>query len=57
MGGFAEQMLVHVDMAAGRSVAILPHVAAALGAIRDAHASLSVPPQVGSVMRLPPPKH
>jgi acyl-CoA thioesterase FadM len=53
----AEQMLVHVDMNAGRSVAILPHVAAALAAIRDAHASLPIPPQVGSVMRLPPPKN
>ena len=53
----AEQMLVHVDMAAGRSSAILPDVAAALTAIRDAHASLPIPPQVGSVMRLPPPKH
>ena len=52
-----EQMLVHVDMAAGRSVAILPNVAAALDAICDAHTSLPIPPQVGSVMRLPPPKH
>ena len=51
-----EQMLVHVDMHAGRSAPILPHVAAALAAIRDAHAHLPVPPQVGSVMRLPPAK-
>jgi len=49
----AEQMLVHVDMRAGRSSPILPGVAAALAAIRDAHAHLPVPPQVGSVMRLP----
>lgn len=49
----AEQMLVHVDMNAGRSCPILPNVAAALAAIRDAHAHLPVPPQVGSVMRLP----
>jgi len=51
-----EQMLLHVDMQAGRSAAILPHVAAALQAIAHAHAALPVPPQVGSVMRLPPPK-
>jgi carnitine 3-dehydrogenase len=51
-----EQMLVHVDMNAGRSAPILPHVAAALTAIAAAHAHLPVPPQVGSVMRLPPPK-
>jgi acyl-CoA thioesterase FadM len=53
----AEQMLVHVDMNAGRSAAILPDVAAALQAIAASHASLPVPPQVGSVMQLPPPKH
>jgi len=52
----AEQMLVHVDMNAGRSVPILPHVAAALAAIAAAHAGLPVPPQVGSVMRLPAPR-
>lgn len=52
----AEQMLVHVDMNAGRSAPILPDVAAALQAIAASHASLPVPPQVGSVMRLPAPK-
>ncbi len=51
-----EQMLVHVDMAAGRSVAMLPNVAAALQAIVDAHAHLPVPKGVGSVMCLPPPR-
>ena len=35
-----EQMLVHVDMNAGRSVAILPHVRAALDAISTAHSTL-----------------
>ena len=49
----AEQMLVHVDMKAGRSSPILPNVATALAAIRDAHAHLPIPPQVGSVMRMP----
>ncbi|MEI8238051.1 MAG: thioesterase family protein [Actinomycetota bacterium] len=53
----AEQMLVHVDMHAGRSAPILPHVAAALHAIAASHASLPVPPQVGSTMQLPPAKH
>jgi carnitine 3-dehydrogenase len=52
----AEQMLVHVDMNAGRSAPILPDVAAALQAVAAAHAALPIPPQVGSVMRLPPPK-
>ena len=52
-----EQMLVHVDMTAGRAAAILPDVAAALQAIADAHEPLPVSPRVGSVMRLPPPKH
>ena len=52
----AEQMLVHVDMRAGRSVAILPQVAEALAAIALAHEHLPTPSQVGSVMRLPPPR-
>lgn len=48
-----EQMLVHVDMNAGRSAAILPDVAAALQAIAAAHADLPTPARVGSVMQLP----
>ncbi|MEQ1702001.1 MAG: thioesterase family protein [Ilumatobacteraceae bacterium] len=52
----AEQMLVHVDMNAGRSAPILPQVAAALAAIAEAHAGLPIPSQVGSVMRLPAPR-
>ena len=51
-----EQMLVHVDTAAGRSAPILPDVAAALAAIATAHESLPAPPGTGSVMRLPPPR-
>ncbi len=35
-----EQMLVHVDMNAGRSVGTLPHVRAALDAIVTAHSTL-----------------
>jgi carnitine 3-dehydrogenase len=49
----AEQMLLHVDMHAGRTVPILPGVAAALEAIGRSHSSLPTPPQVGTVMRLP----
>jgi acyl-CoA thioesterase FadM len=52
----AEQMLVHVNMHAGRSAPILPDVAAALAAIAQAHAGLPIPSQVGSVMRLPAPR-
>jgi len=42
-----EQMLVHVDMNAGRSVAILPEVRAALEAILAAHATLGPPVRAG----------
>ncbi len=42
-----EQMLVHVDMNAGRSVAILPEVRAALEAILAAHATLDPPIRAG----------
>lgn len=52
-----EQMLVHVDMNAGRSAPMLPDVAAAVHAICAAQASLDVPAQVGSIMRLPAPRH
>ena len=52
----AEQMLVHVDMRAGRSAVILPEVAAPLAAIAQAHSTLPIPDQVGSVMRLPAPR-
>lgn len=51
-----EQMLVHVDTNAGRSSPILPDVAAALTAIARSHESLPAPPQVGAVMRMPPPR-
>ncbi len=42
-----EQMLVHVDMAAGRSMAILPEVQAALIAIAAAHSTLPPAPRAG----------
>ena len=42
-----EQMLVHVDMNAARSVAILPDVRGALEAIAEAHAHLPPPERAG----------
>jgi carnitine 3-dehydrogenase len=49
-----EQMLVHVDMTAGRAVPILPEVYEALAAIISAHRDLAIPPQVGSRMAVKP---
>ena len=46
----AEQMLVHVDMTAGRSARIPPDVAERLDAIRRAHAGLGRPDVVGKPM-------
>jgi acyl-CoA thioesterase FadM len=43
----SEQMLVHVDMNAGRSVAILPYVRAALDAICAAHSTLAPADRAG----------
>jgi acyl-CoA thioester hydrolase len=48
----AEQMLVHVDMAAGRSAAMPPELGKRLDAIRRAHARLPVPEVVGMPMRI-----
>ena len=45
-----EQMLVHVDTAAGRSAPVLPGPAAAVTAVTEAHASMPVPPQVRGCM-------
>lgn len=45
-----EQLLVHVDTAAGRSSPILPEVARALEAVLDAHRRLPTPDGVGRVM-------
>ena len=47
-----EQMLVHVDINAGKSVPILPHVAAALEAIYKSHSTLPTPEDVGRVMKI-----
>jgi carnitine 3-dehydrogenase / betainyl-CoA thioesterase len=49
-----EQMLVHVDMTAGRAAPIQPEVYEALAAILAAHGDLAVPPQVGSRMSVKP---
>ena len=45
-----EQMLVHVDIAAGRSTPLTSGPAAAVAAVTAAHASTPVPPQAGSRM-------
>jgi carnitine 3-dehydrogenase len=46
----AEQMLVHVDMAVGRSESIPADVASRLDAIQRAHAGLGIPEVVGKAM-------
>ena len=46
----AEQMLVHVDMAQGRSAPMPADLRARVQAVAAAHASLPVPPQVGKPM-------
>ena len=51
-----EQMLVHVDMNAGRSVAILAEVRVALEAIADAHSILEPAARAGH-FSLPTPTH
>jgi acyl-CoA thioester hydrolase len=46
----AEQMLVHVDMAAGRSSDMPSEVASRIAAIRETHAALPTPDVVGKPM-------
>jgi len=48
----AEQLLVHVDMAAGRVVPMPGELRERLEEIRLAHAALPVPAAVGHVMRI-----
>ena len=48
-----EQMLLHVDTNAGRSVAMRPNVAARLHALRDAHAALPRPAEAGRSIGIP----
>ena len=48
----SEWLGLHVDMGARRAAPFPGDVAARLGAIREAHASLPVPPEVGRVIRL-----
>jgi acyl-CoA thioester hydrolase len=43
----AEQILVHVDLAASRSTPFPPEIAERVAAIAEAHRSLPVPPTVG----------
>jgi acyl-CoA thioester hydrolase len=49
----AEQLLLHVDMRAGKVAPFPAQIADRLRRIRDAHASLGVPGYVGHVMRIP----
>jgi carnitine 3-dehydrogenase len=49
----AEQLLLHVDMHAGKVSPFPAHIADRLRRIRDAHAPLGVPGYVGHVMRIP----
>ncbi|MCZ3386464.1 MAG: thioesterase family protein [Actinomycetia bacterium] len=52
----AEQMLLHVDMAAGKVAPLPDHLYERLAAIASAHAVLPIPDYVGHVMGLPPRK-
>ncbi len=52
----AEQMLLHIDMAAGKVAPLPDHLFDRLTAIEEAHAKLPVPDYVGHVMSLPAPK-
>ena len=52
----AEQMLLHVDMAAGKVAPLPDDLYDHLRQIEAAHAGLPVPDYVGHVMRIPPPK-
>ena len=47
-----EQMLVHVDTAAGRSAPLLEGPAAAVAAVTEAHAAMPAPPQVRGCMAI-----
>jgi len=49
----AEQMLLHVDMRAGRAIPFPEHIARGLREITAAHAALPVPGYVGRSIRIP----
>jgi len=49
----AEQMLLHVDMRAGRAMPFPEHIARGLREITTAHAALPVPGYVGRSIRIP----
>lgn len=52
----SEQMLLHVDMNAGRATPMGDHLRRALAAIGDAHGGLAPSPHVGRLMAIPPPR-
>ena len=49
----AEQLLLHVDLTAGRATPFPAEIARRLAQIRDAHAALPVPDYVGRSIQLP----
>ena len=49
----SENIVMHVDMAAKKSAAFPPDVLARIEAMREAHRSLPVPPQVGHRIGIP----
>jgi acyl-CoA thioesterase FadM len=49
----AEQMLVHVDMRAGKSAPMPRELAERIDAVRRAHAFLPLPAAVGRPLRIP----
>jgi acyl-CoA thioester hydrolase len=49
----AEQMILHVDMRAGKATPFPGHIARGLRAISAAHAALPVPRYVGRSIRIP----
>ena len=53
----AEQMLLHVDMRAGRAAPFPGHIARRLRQITAAHAALPVPEYVGRSIRIPAGQH
>jgi acyl-CoA thioester hydrolase len=53
----AEQMLLHVDMKAGRAAPFPEHIARRLREITAAHAALPVPEYVGRSIRIPAGQH
>jgi acyl-CoA thioester hydrolase len=52
----SEWLALHVDRAARRSAPLPQDIAARLAAVREAHAGLPIPPEVGRLIALKPPR-